>query len=119
MLLCEYNMYIHVAYLAAYVTRTCRSVYTCSKVPLCTNSHLCRHSGANNLEEVLGTLVQGALAFPDPSVSYIHVHSAEICKYRVSIRTHVVEGICIPLDVRHDLVRNVTTRGLGRGNTCT
>ena len=23
-------------------------------------------------------------------------HSAEICKYRVSIRTHVVEGICIP-----------------------
>ena len=46
-------------------------------------------------------------------------HSAEICKYRVSIRTHVVEGICIPLDVRHDLVRNVTTRGRGRGNTCT
>ena len=29
----------------------------------------------------------------------------------------MVEGICIPLDVRHDLVRNVTTRGLGRGNT--
>ena len=25
---------------------------------------------------------------------------------------------CIPLDVRHDLVRNVTTRGRGRGNTC-
>ena len=23
--------------------------------------------------------------------------------YRVNIRTHVVEGICIPLDVRHDL----------------
>ena len=44
-------------------------------------------------------------------------HSAEICKYRVSIRTHVVEEICIPLDVRHDLVRNVTTRGRGRGNT--
>ena len=43
-------------------------------------------------------------------------HSAEI---RVSIRTHVVEGICMPLDVRHDLVRNVTTRGRGRSNTCT
>ena len=43
-------------------------------------------------------------------------HSAEICKYRVSIRTHVVEGICIPLDLRHDLVRNVTTRGHGRVN---
>ena len=28
----------------------------------------------------------------------------------------MVEGICIPLDVRHDLVRNVTTRGRGRGN---
>ena len=39
-----------------------------------------------------------------------HTDSAEICKYRVSMRTHVVEGICIPLDVRHDLVRNVTTR---------
>ena len=26
----------------------------------------------------------------------------------------MVEGICIPLDVRHDLVRNVTTRGRGR-----
>ena len=46
-------------------------------------------------------------------------HSAEICKNRVSIRTRMVEGICIPLDVRHDLVRNVTTRGRGRGNTCT
>ena len=31
----------------------------------------------------------------------------------------MVEGICIPLDVRYDLVRNVTTRGRGRGNTCT
>ena len=31
----------------------------------------------------------------------------------------MVEGICIPLDVRHDLVRNVTTRGHGRGNTGT
>ena len=31
----------------------------------------------------------------------------------------MVEGICIPLDVRHDLVRNVTTRGRGRGNTFT
>ena len=30
----------------------------------------------------------------------------------------MVEGICIPLDVRHDLVRNVTTRGRGRDNTC-
>ena len=36
-------------------------------------------------------------------------HRVEICKYRVSIRTHVVEGICMPLDMRHDLVRNVTT----------
>ena len=52
-------------------------------------------------------------------IKFARRHSAEICKYRVSIRTHVVEGICIPLDVRHDLVRNVTTRGLGRGNTCT
>ena len=52
-------------------------------------------------------------------IKFARRHSAEICKYRVSIRTHVVEGICIPLDVRHDLVRNVTTRGRGRGNTCT
>ena len=28
-----------------------------------------------------------------------------------------MEGICIPLGVRHDLVKNVTTRGRGRGNT--
>ena len=41
--------------------------------------------------------------------------SAEICKYRISIRTHVVEGICIPLDVKHDLVRNVTTKGWACG----
>ena len=52
-------------------------------------------------------------------IKFARRHNAEICKYRVSIRTHVVEGICIPLDVRHDLVRNVTTRGRGRGNTCT
>ena len=52
-------------------------------------------------------------------IKFARRHIAEICKYRVSIRTHVVEGICMPLDVRHDLVRNVTTRGLGRGNTCT
>ena len=52
-------------------------------------------------------------------IKFARRHSAEICKYRVSIRTHMVERICIPLDVRHDLVRNVTTRGRGRGNTCT
>ena len=36
-------------------------------------------------------------------------YSAELIKYNVSIRTHVLEGICIPLDVKHDLARKATT----------
>ena len=36
-------------------------------------------------------------------------YSAELSKYNVSIRTHVLEGICIPLDVKHDLARKPTT----------
>ena len=27
----------------------------------------------------------------------------------VSVRNHIMKGICIPLDVRRDLVKNVTT----------
>ena len=29
-------------------------------------------------------------------------------KYAVSVRNHIMKGICIPLDVRRDLVSNVT-----------
>ena len=37
-------------------------------------------------------------------------HYALFHKYDVSIRIHVQEGICIPLDVKHDLGRHVTSR---------
>ena len=36
-----------------------------------------------------------------------------ISKYGVSIRTHVTEGICIPLVAKPDLIRNVTILGCG------
>ena len=32
-------------------------------------------------------------------------YNVELSKYNVSIRTHVSQGICIPLEVRHDLAR--------------
>ena len=38
-------------------------------------------------------------------------YNAELSKYNVCIRTHVSEGICIPLEVKHDRARKVTTRG--------
>ena len=31
-------------------------------------------------------------------------------KYGVSMKRHALEGICIPLEVRHDLCRHVDTR---------
>ena len=34
-------------------------------------------------------------------------------KYAVSVKRHIRVGICIPLDVKPDLVRNITTRNLG------
>ena len=40
-------------------------------------------------------------------------HNAELSKYNISIRSHVSQGICIPLEVRHDLARKVTTRRIG------
>ena len=36
-------------------------------------------------------------------------------KYGVSMKRHIWEGICIPLEARHDLKRNVTARGQGGG----
>ena len=36
-------------------------------------------------------------------------------KYAVSVKRHIREGICIPLDVKPDLVRNITTRNCGCG----
>ena len=38
-------------------------------------------------------------------------------KYGVSVRAHVIEGICIPLVAKPDLIRNVTIRGCGRGRS--
>ena len=35
--------------------------------------------------------------------------------YAVSVKRHIREGICIPLDVKPDLVRNITTRNRGCG----
>ena len=36
-----------------------------------------------------------------------------ISKYGISVRTHVTEGICIPLVAKPDLIRNVTILGCG------
>ena len=35
-------------------------------------------------------------------------------RYGVSVKNHIQQGICLPLDVKHDLVKNVTVvrRGL-------
>ena len=38
-------------------------------------------------------------------------------KYAVSIKSHIQQGICLPLSARNDLVRNVTV--VGRGMCCT
>ena len=35
-------------------------------------------------------------------------------KYGVSMKRHIWEGICIPLEARHDLKKNVTARGWGQ-----
>ena len=35
-------------------------------------------------------------------------------KYAVSVRNHITKGICIPLDVRRVLVKNVTIRRHGQ-----
>ena len=42
-------------------------------------------------------------------------HSMLFNKYAVSVKRHIREGICIPLDVKPDLVRNITTRNCGCG----
>ena len=42
-------------------------------------------------------------------------HSMLFNKYAVSVKRHIREGICIPLDVKPDLVRNITTRNHGCG----
>ena len=40
-------------------------------------------------------------------------HAVLFNKYGVSVRTHIQQGICLPLEVRHDLVKNVTSRCCG------
>ena len=42
-------------------------------------------------------------------------HSMLFNKYAVSVKRHIREGICIPLDVKPDPVRNITTRNRGCG----
>ena len=42
-------------------------------------------------------------------------HSMLFNKYAVSVKRHIREGICIPQDVKPDLVRNITTRNRGCG----
>ena len=42
-------------------------------------------------------------------------HSMLFNKYAVSVKRYIREGICIPLDVKPDLVRNITTRNRGCG----
>ena len=38
-------------------------------------------------------------------------HPKLFSKYAVSVKTHVHEGICIPINVRNYLAKNVITRG--------
>ena len=40
-------------------------------------------------------------------------HYVLFSKYGVGIRAHIQKGICTPLEIRQDLVRNVTTRRCG------
>ena len=42
-------------------------------------------------------------------------HSLLFNKYAISVKRHIREGICIPLDVKLDHVRNNITRNLGCG----
>ena len=47
---------------------------------------------------------------------FVRRHNALFSKYGVSVRTHVHEGICIPLVVKHELSKLITTsRGLSKG----
>ena len=47
-------------------------------------------------------------------------HTLLFNKYGVSVRMHIQQGICFPLEVRGDLSRNVTVaRGSGRGGVTT
>ena len=40
---------------------------------------------------------------------FVRRYYALFSKYGVSVRTHVHEGICIPLVVKHELSRHITT----------
>ena len=40
-------------------------------------------------------------------------HAVLFNKYGVSIRTHIQQGICLPLEFRQDLVKSVTSRCRG------
>ena len=53
--------------------------------------HERRHifTGADDLEEVLGTLVQGAVSFPDPTVCY----STEIMSTSLTFDIHAQSGL--------------------------
>ena len=44
-------------------------------------------------------------------------HLMSFNKYAVSVKRHIREGICIPLDVKPDLIRNITTRNHGCGQS--
>ena len=43
---------------------------------------------------------------------HVHVHNSTTCtpKFNCSVRRHIEEGICLPVDVRLGLTRNVTIR---------
>ena len=45
----------------------------------------------------------------DYAVFFVRRYYALFSKYGVSVRTHVHEGICIPLVVKHELSRHITT----------
>ena len=45
---------------------------------------------------------------------FVSRHNALFSKYGVSVRTHVHEGICIPLVVKHELSKHIT---ISRGHS--
>ena len=107
--------------------------YTCSNIPAKPTygvyvSQLVRISGIcdnyvsfvkrNQLHVLTERLIKQGFLYSKLSVSFKKFsrrHSMLFNMYAVSVKRHIREGICIPLDVKPDHVRNITTRNRGCG----
>ena len=41
---------------------------------------------------------------------FSRTHSEIFCKYKYDVSKHIQEGVCLPVTVRVDLAKNITTR---------